>query len=116
MSKSQLCNAYEHIQCGFNDGIPQIFIKKWVSFNDNIRKYDDIDIYPDETKCPSNILNVWRPFEMELKTEPYIEKPDVLKIMLNHIHILCDNDRNVSDYFIKWIAQMIQYPAVKILS
>ena len=27
---------------------------------------------------------------------------------------MCDNDAVVADYFEKWIAQMIQYPAVKL--
>jgi hypothetical protein len=34
-------------------------------------------------------------------------------MILDHIYILCGNDIDVFDYFIKWIAQMIQFPAVK---
>jgi hypothetical protein len=34
-------------------------------------------------------------------------------MVLNHIKILCNNEQVVADYFIKWIGQMIQYPAVK---
>ena len=34
-------------------------------------------------------------------------------MILNHIKILCDNEQKVADYFIKWIAQLIQYPAIK---
>jgi hypothetical protein len=34
-------------------------------------------------------------------------------MILNHIKILCGNDEEVYSYFIKWVAQMVQYPAVK---
>jgi phage/plasmid-associated DNA primase len=55
---------------------------------------------------------MWKPFDMELVND-YEEKPDELAVILNHIKILCGNDEVVTDYFIKWIAQMIQYPEVK---
>jgi phage/plasmid-associated DNA primase len=34
-------------------------------------------------------------------------------MILNHIKVLCNHEKGVYDYFIKWIAQMIQYPEVK---
>jgi hypothetical protein len=40
------------------------------------------------------------------------EEKDI-KILLNHIKILCNHEEDVYDYFINWIAQMIQYPATK---
>ena len=39
--------------------------------------------------------------------------PSDFQIILNHIKILCNNQEEVSDYIIKWIAQMVQYPAIK---
>jgi hypothetical protein len=56
---------------------------------------------------------MWRPFVMEKYTEPYVKKQLELSFILNHIKILCDNDAKVTDFVIKWIAQMIQYPEVK---
>jgi hypothetical protein len=50
---------------------------------------------------------------MELLTDPYDHKQTELTIILHHIKILCNHDETVYDYFIKWIAQMIQYPHVK---
>ncbi len=32
---------------------------------------------------------------------------------MNHIKVLCNHDDVVFDYFIKWIAQMIQHPETK---
>ena len=51
------------------------------------------------------------PFEAE-KIESYIPNPEALNIILYHIKILCNNEEVVSDYFIKWIGQMIQYPHI----
>jgi len=58
MSKSQITTAYEHMQCGFSNGIPVCFINRWIQFNDKIRKYDDMQIYPNPNLCPTNIFNV----------------------------------------------------------
>lgn len=89
------------------------FINKWIGFTHNIRRKDDVDIYPNTKDCPENIFNLWRPFAMELLTDPYTYKERELNFILNHIKILCNHDANVYDYFIKWIAQMIQYPQIK---
>jgi sporulation protein YlmC with PRC-barrel domain len=89
------------------------FINKWIGHTHNIRRKDDVDIYPNSADCPDNIFNLWRPFAMELLTEPYTHKQTELDFILNHIKILCNHDETVYVYFIKWIAQMIQYPHVK---
>lgn len=49
---------------------------------------------------------------MEYVTQ-YEKKEAEKNEILNHFKILCGNNIAVYDYFIKWIAQMIQYPAVK---
>ena len=114
MSKTQLCTAYEHIQCGISrNKLPVSFISKWISYNDKIRKFDDIGTYPKENLCPKNIFNMWIPFEMEDSKKPWEYDEAALQKIIKHIKILCDNDEIVSDYFIKWIAQMVQYPEVK---
>lgn len=122
LTQAQLKMSYSHLSydvlvyndkgifTGFNT-LP--FINKWIGFTHNIRRKDDVDIYPNSTDCPENIFNLWRPFAMELLTEPYTHKQTELNFILNHIKILCNNDENVYDYFIKWIAQMVQYPHIK---
>jgi len=91
----------------------QPFINKWIGHTHNIRRKDDVGIYPNIAECPDNIFNLWTPFAMELYTEPYEYKQKELDVILNHILILCGNDIVVFDYFIKWIAQMIQFPHIK---
>ena len=122
LTQGQLKMSYSHLSydipvynekgifTGFNT-LP--FINKWIGFTHNIRRKDDVDIYPNSKDCQENIFNLWRPFAIELLTKPYTRKQIELNFILNHIKILCNHDENVYDYFIKWIAQMIQYPHIK---
>lgn len=116
MSKSHLVTSYENmIYEKINDkGKIETcnFIKDWLSNNPNQLSYDDVGVYPNESKCPPNHFNMWRKFDMELVTE-YTHNQEGLDFILNHLLILCDNDKLVCEYFIKWIGQMIQYPEVK---
>ena len=115
MSRAHIVTAYEHLIFEYDVDkikVQKNFIGTWIKNNPTMRCYTDIGIYPNNSKCPKNIYNMWRPFDMELVND-YEERPDELAIILNHIKILCKNDEVVSDYLIKWIAQMIQYPEVK---
>lgn len=122
LTQAQLKMSYSHLsydvpvynEKGVFTGCNTLpFINKWIGFSHNIRRKDDVDIYPNSKDCPENIFNLWRPFAMELLTDPYTDKQSELNFILNHIKILCNHDENVYDYFIKWIAQMIQYPHIK---
>jgi hypothetical protein len=109
MSKKELMTSYEHIQCGVNaNNTPVSFIQKWTTCNDKINQKDSMQIYPDASKCPKKVFNLWRPFAMELLTNPYVSNAGGLKKMLKHIEILCNNEKPVYNYFIGWIAMMIQ--------
>jgi len=113
-SKKQLIDSYEHlekVQISKYESIP--FITYWTTDNNDIRKKDDMGIYPKSSLCPSNIYNLWTPFACELYKGEYIKNNTALEFFKNHILILCDNDPVIADYIEKWIAQMIQYPEVK---
>jgi hypothetical protein len=115
LSKTMLITAYEHMsyQVVKDQKIIECnFINDWIKSNPKQRSFEDIGCFPVGTTCPPNMYNSWIPFAMERVTA-YEEKPLPLQMILNHIRILCGNDENAYDYFIKWIAQMIQYPAVK---
>lgn len=123
MSKQHIKTSYEHMTYDkivekynkngvFTEIVKSNFINDWLVNNPNIRKYDDIDCYPTGIECPANCFNSWIPFAMEF-VDQYEHQQDALDMILNHIKILCGNDEEVYTYFIKWIAQMIQYPAVK---
>ena len=116
MSKNHLITSYEHLVYEKLDKDGNIkhsnFIKDWLVNNPDILCYEDVDVFPKSVDCPKNIFNMWRKFDMELVMdyEPNIE---ALEFILNHIKVLCNYEQSVYDYFIAWIAQMIQYPETK---
>jgi hypothetical protein len=89
------------------------FITKWTGVEHDIRRKDTVGIYPRMELCPENTFNLWRPFAMSLKKGDYVKNEEALEFFKNHIRILCGNQDEVYDYFIKWLAQMFQYPEVK---
>jgi hypothetical protein len=120
MIKNQLSVSYEHLhyrelvfnkKTNNNDEVKKQFIYDWFKCED-IKTYNDVGVYPPGLKCPNDYYNMWKPFDMEL-VKTYIKNQDAIDKIKNHILILCGNDESVCDYFIKWIAQMIQYPAIK---
>lgn len=120
MSENEIKVSYKHIKHivvetgkgGQPFKVEHKFINDWLE-DPNIKKYDDVGIYPFPLKCPKNIFNLWNDFEGDELIKEFEEKPEELQQILKHILILCNNEQNIADYFIKWIAQMIQYPAVK---
>ena len=115
MSYQHLITAYSHLSYikivdGKFKNCP--FIPEWTGCSHNIRRYEDIGIYPEMSLCPKSQFNLWKPFAME-KVIEWVDNQTGLTAILNHIKILCNNDVIVYDYFIKWIAQMIQYPHIK---
>jgi hypothetical protein len=120
MTKNELIVSYEHINYaevimdknGNCITTNKKFITEWVKDCD-ILKYEDVGIYPPPLKCPKNIYNLWNDFAGEKMLDDYEEKQDELQQILKHILILCDNEEHISKYFIQWMAQMLQFPAVK---
>ena len=87
------------------------FIGLWRTDLD-IRIYDTIGCYPNDSYCPKSVFNTWRKYEME-RIDTCMYKNDELQNVLNHIRILCGNEESVFNYFVKWIEQMIQFPEIK---
>ena len=108
--------SYDEIERNSKTKIPKTvshsFIKKWISHEHSIHQYKDVGIYPDASKCPSNEFNLWVPFACE-NEEPYVHMEKEKQTIINHIKIMCGNDIDIFAYFMKWIAQMIQYPETK---
>jgi hypothetical protein len=119
-NKDKFTTAYEDLQFfepvynkvqKTTELVKKQFIGEWYK-SDSKRVYDDVGIFPTGKTCPSNYFNMWKPFDMELVTK-WEQRDDAVEIFKNHLLILCGNDTAVCDYLIKWIAQMVQYPAVK---
>ena len=119
--------TYKHEKLGFSmfhlemSGalFPESFIQMWTSSNPDIRMYDDMDVIPNPDKCPKNIYNLWTPFAGEklLRDPALIVDMEIQNIYIekfrNHIDILCNHETIITNYFIMWLAQMIQFPDVK---
>jgi hypothetical protein len=116
--KEGLMTSYEHMNYKkyvlVGDEVKEIktsFIHTWLK-DENILKYNTMDVYPPPLICPSNVYNLWTPFAMEL-VKDFNDKPDVIDTIKRHLLILCGNDQPVADYLLNWMAQMVQFPAVK---
>ena len=125
IKETDLLKGWRHLSYGFalkldktigcyvqNKAAPYSFISRWIS-DTNIKLYDDIGIYPPPLKTPENHFNLWTGFPYEDLTEDYTRKPDELQEILDFIRILCRHDQETYDFFVKWIAHMLQYPAEK---
>ena len=88
------------------------FISRWL-LDETIRKYVDFGVYPPPLKCPPYEYNLWRPFKVSTYTDEYEKDEEGLNMFKEHISILCNHDKAVAHYFIQWLGQMFQYPAVK---
>ena len=88
------------------------FIKKYVGVNKTIRKYKDMDVYPDPTTCPKDHFNLWFPFAVQL-IEEHEEDISGLEFVLKHIMMLCKHDKNIYEYILDYFAHMFKFPEEK---
>jgi hypothetical protein len=91
------------------------FVDEWLD-DPNKRTFLDVGIYPSDIahECPSTVYNMWTPFLAEGYEQcPEDEYIDELEFLLNHILILCNHEKEIYDYFIRWFGQMLKYPSKK---
>jgi len=92
----------------YGNPIDANFISKYMKSKTS-RVYADMNIYPNPKLCPDNHFNLWLPFAIEnMKCDDRNEEG--LKFILNHILILCNNDKEVAEYVIDWISHLFQRP------
>ena len=115
--------AYQHVNYGYakkNDpdygwiidkSRPLSFIDRWVK-DENIKTYKDIGCYPPPLEVPDGYFNTWTGFPWEDVNE-YTEKKEELQEILDFFKILCRGDDEVLAFLLKWLGNMLQYPADK---
>ena len=91
---------------------PLSFIERWLR-DENMLLYDKCAHYPPPLPVPDNHFNLWCPFPFQDLQDTYKEDKEGLDLILNFIKILCANETEVYDFFIKWLAHLLQYPAQK---
>lgn len=92
------------------------FIPHWMACK-NIRRFDRMDCFPNESECPETCFNLWVPFEMERYADKPLEETqeilDGVAFFRNHLSIMCNHEPDTLLEFERWIAQMIQFPETK---
>lgn len=114
MTEKAIKTSYAHMSYKDAEGKQKSFISSWLNMNDTQRTFIDMGCFPPGVPCPSGWFNTWRAFPPEsmVCSNPTAAKVGV-DMILNHIKVLCDHDEAVYNYFVSWIAQMLQFPAVK---
>lgn len=113
ISEKKLREAYKHKSFKNANGQKENFINHWISNNDNIRAYEDMALFPNASKCPQGIYNLWIPFEGHSFTGPYEKNDKGFEMIMKLIKVLCANEPAVYNYILEWIGQMIQFPEIK---
>ena len=117
-NKTDFLNVYENLiyeKTVANDkgSYPKIvsFVNEWL-LDADARTYDRKDFLPKQ-KVPDGVYNTFTEFAVESKA---ITKNDIQdSLILKHIRlVLCNDDEDVYNYFIKWLAVKIQDPARKV--
>jgi energy-coupling factor transporter ATP-binding protein EcfA2 len=94
------------------------FIKMWTQNNNDIRCYENMDVYPFAPACPHDCFNLWTPFEME-RVENWSDKPDVLSKFIYHVReVVCGTTQSSKyqegfEYLLDWLSHIIQRPHIK---
>jgi hypothetical protein len=83
------------------------FIPHWLK-DTTIRYYDLVDYYPDPSKCPSFIYNLWKPFPI-LKTIDTNENTSFIHNFIQNVV----SDPAVYNYLLNWFAHILQFPSRK---
>ena len=113
--KTNFETSYSHLIYNSvdKDGNPteNNFIQKYMKSKSS-RVYQDMNIYPNIKLCPNNHFNLWLPFQIEREIIKE-RNEEGLKFILNHLLILCDNDKEITEYVIDWISHMFQRPYEK---
>ncbi len=100
---------------------PLSFIKTWL-LDPEKRKYRKMDFIPDCTKCPDDIYNVFKGFDIANYTDSFdgeISEHDEksFQLILDHIKFLCtdggDEAINMYEYGLNWMAQLFEKPSDK---
>jgi putative DNA primase/helicase len=100
---SDFCNYFHHkpLVAGFNQG------SAWFRWAGKTFYPEGIGYYPCVDRAPKNVFNTFQPF-------PCQPIAGDVSLILSHItDVLCSGDQKASDYFIQWLAHIIQKPMDK---
>jgi len=79
-------------------------------YNNNIKEYFGIGVYPNKDLCPDRIYNTWEGFDaekFEFKEEVSIET------LLYHFKVVANYDDKVYEFLLNYFAHLVQKPHIK---
>jgi Family of unknown function (DUF5906)/Primase C terminal 2 (PriCT-2) len=107
-NESRMKTAFRNVWCshGQEEKKKKKFIDLW--FDDpRIRTYESTDFLPPPCICNGDMYNLWKGFAIDNVDAP---SSGSVQPFLDHISILVGHDAKSYDYFVKWLAQIIQEP------
>ena len=113
--KSDFFNRYANLYYYDNNNKQCLFLSKWLG-DETIRTYESVSVFPESNKdaCPSDVYNLW--VDWNIKDEvavPSANNDDGLMYFLDHIRVLTNYDKELSNFVLRWLAQMFQYTHIK---
>ena len=78
--------------------------------------WDRFDMFPDKSKCPSDVYNLWPGFAAE-SMETDLNEPavrDKLTRLLEHFKMLCSGDAEPYNFLLHVLAHAVQHPGIKV--
>jgi hypothetical protein len=88
------------------------FVEEWYK-DPTKRNYNAMDMVPPPMVCPATVYNSWKGFKIE-SLDVSNRVPESCEEILQLVMVLCNNDAEVYEYVLDWLAQMLQSPATKI--
>lgn len=111
-TKKQLCEAELHMSYGKDLlGNELSFIEKWIH-DPSLKMYETMDTFPNVTDCPKNCFNLWTPYTME-NVKSWTHNQQAIDFFKNHMYIMAGEEQQYADYFMIYLAHIIQYPHLK---
>jgi len=85
------------------------FVGVWLK-DTKMKTYTQIVFTPPPDRVEYGAYNLWKGFPIE--ETPFDKNADTTKIW-KHFKYLSNHDKKVEDYLIKWLAHIVQFPAIK---
>ena len=116
-TKSKITDAFSHLKSGENkkNGDEITFINKWI-YDPNILCYNEMDFIPYNGEFKNtSVFNLFTGFNPLIHT-PYdkTKKDKILKPWKDLVIQLCGGNETHYNYYLKFLAQIIQNPSAKI--
>lgn len=102
ISKKLLMHTFGNKYCLIY-GLRELFLKEWLS-DEDIRTYEQVDFIPTPLMCDEDTWNLFNGFEAQRD----IPADANIQPILDHIMRLAGNQQESYDYFINWMADIVQ--------